>query len=112
MCPIGNLLGDQIAVGNDHICLVEGLDCCGPKPNPFNYSPPSSNINIVTNLDRSFKEQDEAGNEVVHDSPEPKADSYSQSTYNDRERCEIESEREECQQKADGYQDIVYQPCN
>ena len=90
--PIGHLIGDQIRVGNDHICLVEGLDGCGPKANPFDFGPLPTDFDRVTHPDGSFKEQNEAADKIVHNTLQTKADADAKGTQHDGEFCDIEPE--------------------
>src|SRR5215472_7595998 len=65
--PIDDLVREQVAVGDDHLCALERYDGTRTGTDSPNNTHEPAYFHCVSNMDGTLKKQDQAGNKVVYD---------------------------------------------
>src|SRR5260370_33413945 len=63
--PVTHLTRDERPVRHNDLRPVGGTNNAGPDPNAVNLSKNAAYLDDVTNLDRTFKKQNQAGHKII-----------------------------------------------
>lgn len=94
--PVGDLVGDEVLVGDEDFLAVEGLDQgeAGTRP-PDETAGPVGQLDQVVLFHRTLQQQDEAADEVRGDLLQAEAEAYAQRTAEDGERRQVQADHVE-----------------
>ena len=99
--PVGHLGGDQLGVRHQHIGTVESADLGVADAHPLHVALGGADHDPVARLDRTLKQQDQAGNKVVDDVLQAKTDTHRERTGNDRQVLEVHAGHTQRHQQGD-----------
>ena len=81
--PVGQLLGQQHAVGNEYVGTLKGGERCGANPDISYFSGCAGKFDHITRLNGPFHHQDESADEIVDHRIEAEADADAQCANDD-----------------------------
>ncbi len=93
MRPVHHRAGDQVGIRNDHRGAREGLDFGRTHIDATDIPLAVADHYPVADLDRPLDQQDQAGDEIVHDILQAETDTDRQCTGDDRQIRQVEADR-------------------
>ena len=105
--PVGHRLADQVAVRDDHLGLVEGLDQRGADRDLLDDALLAAGADPIADADRTFDQQDDPADEVRHDVLQAETDTDRQGTRDDRKGRHVDPGRGDGQQRRQENPDIA-----
>jgi len=91
--PVGDLVGDQVRVGNDDLGAAPGADRARAHPDSPDLAPDVSHLHRVARLDGALERQDQARDEVVHHVLQAEADADRQGAGDQGEFRQVDAGR-------------------
>ena len=93
MAPVGDTLGDELRVGNDHGDVLLGDHHGGAGPDTANLSADVAHLDAVAHLDRALEEDDQAAHEVAGHVLEAETEPHAHRARQNREGAEVDAYR-------------------
>ena len=106
---VRHLLGNQLPVRHDQFRAVEKPDDAGPNPDPANDPDVVLHLHDVAHIDRPLEEQDEPGDEIVHDVLQTETDADPERAGEDGKLRHVHPERGDRDQETGEQNDVVQQ---
>ena len=94
-------------VRHDQFRAVEKPDDAGANPNPTDHSDVRLHLHHIADFHRLLEEEDQAGDEIVHDILQTEADANTERAGKDGELRHVDSERGDRDEKPDEQNDVM-----
>ena len=105
--PVNDLVGDEVAVGQDHVRAVARADDGRADADAPHLTRGISDLDHVAHFHRPFEQQDDARDEIVDDVLQAKSQAHAERPGDDGDLRQVHAEKSQRDQETDEQHEIV-----